>query len=269
MSELPTYDLSGTVALVTGAGSGIGRAAALLLAERGAVVGAVGRTESQLAEVVALIDANGGTAEVLVADVAVPDALALAVDRLVTTHGRLDAVFANAGINGVWAPVEEIEVDEWDQVVDINLKGTFLTAKFTVPHLKRAGGSLIICSSVQGTRMFSVTGSSVYAATKAAQVAFTKKLAVELGPSKVRVNVICPGWIRTEIRDNTYPRNLEEIAMQPPNEAYPRGRNPLTGREPGEPEQVAEVVAFLASRGASHVSGTEIWVDGGESLVVG
>ena len=261
---------AGKTALVTGAGSGIGKAAALELARQGASVGVLSRTTAQIEQTVAEIDASGGTATALTADVSQPEQMAAAVDALIAAYGRLDVVFANAGINGVWAPVEEITPEEWDATIDINLKGTFLTVKYSVPHLKRAGGgSIAICSSVQGTRMFSVTGSSVYSASKAAQVTFAKKLAVELGPARIRVNAICPGWFESEIGDNTFPRNVESIEMRPERSDFPRGSIPMTGGKAGDPAQIGKLVAFLASDDACHISGTEVWIDGAESLLIG
>ena len=117
--------------------------------------------------------------------------------------------------------------------------------------------------------MFSVTGSSVYAASKAAQVSFAKKIAVELGPAGVRVNVVCPGWIQSEIEENTFRRNTAKIKMQPDRSNYPQGAIPLTGGTPADAEDVAKLVAFLVSEDARHISGTEVWIDGAESLVVG
>ncbi|NKB68306.1 MAG: SDR family oxidoreductase [Candidatus Latescibacteria bacterium] len=255
------------VALVTGAGSGLGKATALELARQGARLGVLSRTATQIEEVAEEIRAAGGQATALTADVSQPEQMEAAVDKLVATYDRLDIVFANAGINGVWAPVEEITPEEWDQTIDINLKGTFLTIKYSVPHLKKTRGSIAICSSVQGTRVFNIAGSSVYSASKAAQVTFGKKLAVELSPSGVRVNIICPGWFSSEIGDNTFGRNLDAINARPTE--FPLGAIPLTGGKPGDPEQIGKLVAFLASDEARHITGTEVWIDGAESLVSG
>src|SRR3712207_3364333 len=129
--------LKDRVAFVTGAGSGIGKAAALLLAREGARVGALGRDEEELNRVVEEIRGAGGEAVALLADVSDAEAMRLAVARLYEEWNRLDIVFANAGVNGVWAPIEELEPDEWDSTLSINLKGTFLTVKYAVPHLKQ------------------------------------------------------------------------------------------------------------------------------------
>jgi NAD(P)-dependent dehydrogenase (short-subunit alcohol dehydrogenase family) len=257
------YDLTGKVALVTGGGSGIGRAAALLLAARGAKVGVLGRTEDDLRSAVSEIESHGGEALVLVADVTDPNAMSQAFDRLIERWGRLDVVFANAGVNGVWAPLEELTLEEWSRTVAINLTGTFLTVKYAAPHLKVRGGSVIVNASINGTRVFSNTGATAYASSKGGQVAFAKMVALELAAHHVRVNVICPGAIETSINEKTRKRDIEDIGV--PVE-FPKGWHPLRGK-PGSAEQVAQVVLFLASDAASHVTGTELWIDGGESLI--
>ena len=258
--------LTGKVALVTGAGSGIGKATAQLLAIEGAKVAALGRTQEEIEKTVTQIQASQGEAIPLVADISQPEQMQQAVEQLVNQWGRLDIVFANAGINGVWASLEDLTPQEWDKTIDVNLKGTFLTVKYAVPHLKKQGGSVIVTSSVNGTRMFSNTGATAYACTKAAQVAFTKMVALELAEQKIRVNVICPGAIDTNIDQNTERRELEEI--REPVE-YPEGQIPLTDGKSGTSEQVAQLVLFLGSDNSSHISGTEIWIDGTQSLLVG
>lgn len=258
--------LTGKVALITGAGSGIGKAAAVLLAKEGAKIGALGRSDDELKAVVSDIQAAGGEAITLKADISEPEQMQQAVEQLVNQWGRLDIVFANAGINGVWASLEDLTPQEWDKTMDVNLKGTFLTVKYAVPHLKKQGGSVIVTSSVNGTRMFSNTGATAYACTKAAQVAFTKMVALELAEHKIRVNVICPGAIDTNIDQNTERRELDEI--REPVE-YPEGQIPLTDGKSGTSEQVAQLVLFLASDNSSHISGTEMWIDGTQSLLVG
>jgi NAD(P)-dependent dehydrogenase (short-subunit alcohol dehydrogenase family) len=258
--------LKDRVALITGAGSGIGKAAALLLAREGARIGALGRTEEELKETVEEIRKMDGEAVILTADISEPEEMRRAVARLAKEWGRIDIVFANAGINGVWAPIEELTPEEWDKTLGINLKGTFLTVKYAVPWLKKRGGSVIVTSSVNGTRIFSNTGATAYSCSKAAQVAFTKMVALELADSRVRVNVICPGAIETNIDESTEKRDLEEV--QEPVE-FPEGEIPLTDGTPGTSEQVAQLVLFLASDASSHISGTEIWIDGAQSLLQG
>ena len=256
--------LAGKIALITGAGSGIGRASALLLAQEGAKIAALGRTEGQLKEVVADIQRNDGEAIPLLADVSRPDQMQRAVQQLVDAWGRIDVVFANAGINGVWASLEELEPEEWDKTLNINLKGTFLTVKYAVSYLKRQGGSIIVNSSVNGTRMFSNIGATAYACSKAGQVAFTKMIALELAKYRIRANVICPGSIVTQVGDNFEYRNRDRIR---PPVRYPEGAVPLTGGKPGTSEQVAQLVLFLASDASSHITGTEMLIDGAQSLL--
>ena len=258
--------LTGKVALITGAGSGIGKAAALLLAREGARVGALSREAGETQQTVDEIAAAGGEAISLVADVSQPEEMRRAVDELAGRWNRLDIVFANAGINGVWAPLEELQPEDWDRTLDTNLKGTFLTVKYAAPYLKRQGGAIVVTSSVNGTRIFSNTGATAYSSSKAGQVALTKMIALELAPQRVRANVICPGAIETNIDESTEKRDIEAVRI--PVE-YPEGSQPLTGGEPGSAEQVAQLVLFLVSDAASHITGSEIWIDGAESLLRG
>lgn len=257
--------LAGKVALITGGGEGIGKATALLFAREGARVAVLGRHRENLDPVVDQVAAEHGEAVPVCADISDPGQMQAAIKEIIDRWGRLDVVFANAGINGVWAPLEELEPDEWDRTMSINLKGTFLTVKYAVPHLKKQGGSVIVTSSINGTRVFSNTGASAYSSSKAAQVAFTKMAALELAPWKVRVNVICPGAIETSIDDNTERRHLEKV--QTPVE-FPDTDKPLE-RKPGSADQVARLVLFLASDASDHVTGTEMWIDGAESLIRG
>ena len=172
---------------------------------------------------------------------------------------------ANAGIHGVWAPIDDLTPDEWEQTIAVNLRGTYLTLHHAVPHLKRAGGgSIVIVSSIQGTRSFSSPGTTAYACTKAAQVTMAKKLAIELAASRIRVNVVCPGATDTDIDDKTEKRNLEAIATDRPDET-----NPLLGGRQMTSHEVAEVIAFLLAPAAGAVSGTEVWIDAAATLVRG
>ncbi|MCB0196664.1 MAG: SDR family oxidoreductase [Anaerolineae bacterium] len=259
-------EMTGKVAFVTGGSSGIGQAAVRRLAQAGVKVGVLGISEDSVYSATEDLHRAGYEVLPLVADVSSAMQMQQAVQKLVEKWGRLDIVFANAGINGVWAPIEEITAEDWDKTLEINLRGTFLTVKYTVPHLKKQGGSIVITASVNGTRMFSNTGATAYACSKAAQVAFAKMIALELAENKVRVNVICPGAISTSIEDNTERKDLDKV--KEPVE-YPEGQIPLTDGDPGKPEQVAELVFFLASDAASHITGTEMWIDGGQSLLQG
>jgi NAD(P)-dependent dehydrogenase (short-subunit alcohol dehydrogenase family) len=260
-------EFAGKVAMVTGAGSGIGRATALRLAGEGCAIGALSQTADEVEQVVHDIRSAGGRARALVADVADEDAMKAATADLVREYDRLDYLFANAGINGVWAPIDEIGPGEWDRTIATNLRGTFLTLHYGVPHLKRmGGGAIVITASVNGTRVFSNAGATAYSCTKAAQVAMAKMLALELAKFRIRVNVVCPGAIDTAIEASTTRRN-PNVAGEPVE--YPEGRIPLTDGQPGTAEQVADLVLFLLSDRARHVSGTPVWIDGAQSLLVG
>jgi NAD(P)-dependent dehydrogenase (short-subunit alcohol dehydrogenase family) len=255
------------VALVTGASSGIGEAAARKLAQEGAHVGVLGRTPEDTEKVTKDIQAAGGKATTLLADVSEPDELQKAIKQLGDAQGKIDIVVANAGINGTWASLDDLTVDDYEQTMGINFRGTFLTVKYALPYLRNAGGGAIaVVASVNGSRMFSNTGATLYASSKAAQVAFTKMTAIELAKDKVRINVICPGAIETEIDDNTDRVDLSKISY--PVE-FPEGKVPLTGGEPGKASQVADLIFFLTSDMSSHISGTEVWIDGAQSLLQG
>lgn len=258
-------ELSHKVALVTGAGSGIGRAAAMRLAREGATVGLLGHTEADLGDVADEIAQAGGVGLPLLADVADAAAMSEAVTTLVEHAGALHLVFANAGINGVWAPIDELQPDEWDRTIAVNLRGAYLTVHLTVPHLKRAGGDAIVLNaSINGTRTFSNTGATAYSTSKAAILARGKMLALELAATQIRVNIVCPGHVETSIEDNTRRRHLDRIGT--PVE-YPQGQIPL--QRDGEPGDVAELVLFLLSDRARQITGTPVWIDGGQSLLTG
>jgi NAD(P)-dependent dehydrogenase (short-subunit alcohol dehydrogenase family) len=259
-------DLNNKIALITGASSGIGRATANLFAQKGAVVGVFGRNEEEVKEVLEEILAAGGKAESYLSDLTDADSTKAAIDKFGQKHGRIDVLFANAGINGVWAPLEELKVEEFDKTVAVNLRGSFITLKFVLPYMCKGGGSIIINSSVNGNRIFSNTGATAYSCTKAAQVAMTRMLAVELARFNIRVNAICPGAIDTPINEKTEKRKIEKAKI--PVE-FPQGQIPLTGKEPGAPEDCAELTLFLASEMSKHISGAEIYVDGAQSLLQG
>lgn len=256
--------LDGRVAFVTGGGSGIGEASAKLMAAEGAAVAVMGRSRDKLDRVVGEIESAGGKALATPGDVSVAVDVEKAVADTVAKFGRLDIVFANAGINGMRCPIEEMTEAEWDLTLDTNLKGSFLAIKFAVPHLKAGGGgSIVLCSSINGTRSFGMAGASAYAASKAAQVALGKMLAVELGRSHIRVNIVCPGSVQSDLNQNTWNRNRESIVIK---RQFPDGHMPL-GVGAASADQLARLVLFLVSDAADHITGTEVWFDGGESLL--
>jgi NAD(P)-dependent dehydrogenase (short-subunit alcohol dehydrogenase family) len=247
-------DLTGKVAAITGGGSGIGKGAALAFAECGCRVALIDRTLDSCTETVNEIHQNGGQAEAFPADVTMPDQMRKVYEDVDKRFGRLDIVYANAGINGVWAPIEDLTPEEFDLTIGVNLKGRFLTIKYAVPLLRRQGGSVLVTSSVNGTRIFSNTGANAYSTSKAGQLAMAKMLAVELGQYGIRVNVICPGAISTNIQGSTEQRNTESIKI--PVE-YPRGTSPLVGDKSGDASQVGRLALFLASDMADHITGVK------------
>src|SRR3712207_1935458 len=252
------------VAFITGAASGIGEGTARRFAQEGAAVALADVQAEQGERVRSEIEAAGGQAIYVDCDVSDADAVRQALDQTVERFGKLDIVFANAGINGVWAPIEELQPEEWAKTLAINLTGTYLTVHYAVPHLKRNGnGSIIITSSVNGTRTFSNPGASAYSATKAGQVAFMKMIALELGRHHIRCNAICPGFIHTNIQQRTEARNVEQIGIAV---ELPQG-SPAVDAGKGDSYEVADTCLFLASDLSRHVSGVELFVDGGASLL--
>jgi NAD(P)-dependent dehydrogenase (short-subunit alcohol dehydrogenase family) len=263
---MPDRRLEGKIAVVTGGGSGIGRASSIAFARQGAKVYLLDRTPEHAEDTRKEIEKAGGTAIVIPCDISQPELVERAFQTLEGQEEHVDILFANAGINGTKAPIETMEISDWDRTINTNLRGTFATVKYAIPYMKNKGGSIVITSSVNGNRVFSGFGFSAYSSTKAAQVAFMKMAALELAQYKIRVNAICPGAIHTNIEDSTYPsEDLKDIVI--PVE-YPEGSHPLEHR-PGSAEQVAQLVQFLASDESSHVTGTEIYVDGAESLLRG
>ncbi|WP_101845465.1 SDR family NAD(P)-dependent oxidoreductase [Halobacillus sp. Marseille-P3879] len=257
--------LEGKVALVTGGGSGIGKASALQLAKEGARVALADIKEDDAKETKEEIESFGGKALIIETDVSKEEGIERCYKQLIDQFGRLDIIFSNAGVNGKITPIEDMAVEEWQQTIDTNLKSTFLTVKHAIPYMKEEGGSIIITSSVNGNRTFSNFGFSAYSSSKAGQMAFGKMAALELARYHIRVNVICPGAIETNIEENTHPEedNLEKIKI--PVE-FPEGNQPLQNR-PGRPEEVADLIVFLGSDKSRHITGTELFIDGAGSLL--
>jgi NAD(P)-dependent dehydrogenase (short-subunit alcohol dehydrogenase family) len=256
--------LENKVAFITGGASGIGAGMARRFAEEGASIAIADVTREREEQLGSELQAVGRQVLFLECNVSKPDDVQRAIAATVEQFGKLDIVCANAGINGMWAPVEEIEPDEWDRTIDVNLKGTFLTVHYAVPYLKKnGGGSIIITSSVNGTRMFSMPGGSAYSTSKGGQVAFMKMMAVELGRHNIRCNAICPGLINTNIEENTERRHVDKIDIKI---KYPTGI-PAVQHGMGEPADVADVCLFLASDESRFVSGVEIYVDGAASML--
>lgn len=256
--------LAGKVALVTGGGSGIGAGAGRAFAAAGAMVAVVDFRAEAAETVTREITAAGGQALALVADVTAEAAVARAVAETVSRFGGLHIVFANAGINGMQTPIEEMTLDEWHATIETNLTGTFLTVKHAIPHLRAAGGgAIIVTASVNGTRLFSAPGYAAYSASKAGQTVFARMAATELARWGIRVNTIMPGAVETNLGERTYRRNLGAVRY---DIKMPERFPPLTGR-PATVEEIADTVLFLASDASRHITGAEIVIDAGHTLL--
>jgi NAD(P)-dependent dehydrogenase (short-subunit alcohol dehydrogenase family) len=248
--------LQGKTALVTGAASGIGRASALLFAAEGASIVALD-IAPEVEATVAAIRSAGGRATCLVKDSSAEAEIAAAVALAVQDFGGLDLCFANAGISGGLVPFFEETAERWTQILQINLIGTFLAAKYAalamVPHRR---GSIICTASVAGLR--SGAGCMPYSASKAGVISLVQTAANQLTGTGVRINAICPGLIETGMT-----RPIFEQARARGSEGKIGQLNPL--RRSGVPEEIAQTALFLASDASSYVNGQAIAVDGGLS----
>lgn len=256
--------LDNKVAFITGGASGIGAGTARRFAQEGARLILADVQDEEGQALCAELEAQGHQAMYVHCDVSDANAVQKAIEAGVQRFERLDIVFANAGINGVWTPIEELQPAEWDKTLNTNLRGTYLTVHFAVPHLKAAGGgSILITSSINGTRTFSNAGASAYSTSKAGQIGFMKMIALELGRHNIRCNAICPGAIHTHIGERTQKRHTEEIGIKI---EFPEG-SPALHEGQGKPVDIADTCLFLASDMGRHVTGVDIYVDGGSSLM--
>lgn len=256
--------LAGKIAIITGAAGGMGEASALLFAREGAKIAAVDLNEARVAPVVDAIRAAGGTAIAIGADISKTGDVQRIVDRTVAEIGLPNILFNNAGVDTEnKRSILDISEEAFDRCVEVNLKGVWLMTKHVAPRMIEAGGGSIVNTASIAASI--VASSAGYCASKAGVVALTKVTAVELGKHGIRVNVICPGAIETEIGDNTQQRHTE--AAEVPAE-YPAGEIPLTGERPGRAKDIAELVLFLSSNRSRHISGSPVWIDGAQSLLV-
>jgi NAD(P)-dependent dehydrogenase (short-subunit alcohol dehydrogenase family) len=249
--------LQGKRAVVTGAGSGIGRASARRFAAEGAALLIVDKTAAAVEETAAQIKAAGGTAIALAADAGSESDVRGFVDKAVRDLGGLDVVYANAGISGGLVPLLEQSVELWQEILRVNLIGPFLAIRHAAPHMVKQGKGAIICTaSVAGLR--ASAGGHPYSASKAGVISLVQTAANSLTGTGVRVNAICPGLIETGMT-----RPIFERARERGSEAKIGQLNPL--QRPGEPEEIAAMALFLASDEASYVNGQAFAVDGGLS----
>jgi NAD(P)-dependent dehydrogenase (short-subunit alcohol dehydrogenase family) len=246
----PTYDFNNQVALVTGASSGMGRAAAKAFADAGASVVLVDRDEARLKETLAEITAGGGKAIVIIGDVSDESLAKMAVDRAVAEFGQLDMAYNNAGILGPMCPLVEETGEGFDQVNAVNLRGVWTFMKHELIQMKKQGsGAIVNCSSLGG--LVGLPGRAAYHATKHGVIGLTKSAALDVAAEGIRVNAICPGCVDTPMGDGIDPAAMKEFLKEQP-----------IGRM-GRPEEVAAAVLWLCSPAASFVLGVALPVDGG------
>ena len=244
-------EFEGKVAIVTGGSFGIGRAAALLFAKKGAKVVVADCIEEQ--ETIQLIKSLGGEAIFVQCDVSKSEEVKAMVDKTIQVYGRLDFAFNNAGIEGVSAPTQDCTEENWDKTININLKGVWLCMKYQIPHmLKQGKGAIVNNASIAGLVGF--LGAPSYVASKHGVIGLTKNAALENAKLGIRVNAVCPGVIKTPMIDRFTGKNKEVEKQFESME--PIGRM-------GQAEEVAEAVVWLCSDSASFVTGITMPVDGG------
>ena len=247
--------VEGKVALVTGGGGGIGRAASLAFAREGARVAVADFAAAAAHETVAQINADGGQAITLTGDVTRAGDVRAMIGDTIATYGRLDCAFNNAGIAPYQVDASGKKTAEWseesfDRMIAVNLKGVWLCMKEELPQMQQQGGGAIVnTASIAG--LIGLVTSSAYVAAKHGVIGLTKTAALEYADAKIRVNAVCPGFIKTQMTEETMRRRGEAIMAQIP------------ARRMGEPGEIAEMVVWLCSERASYVTGAAYNVDGG------
>jgi NAD(P)-dependent dehydrogenase (short-subunit alcohol dehydrogenase family) len=248
-----TAELQGKVALVTGGTSGIGRDTAVLFAKAGAKVVVTGRREVEGKETVDLIRAACGDGVFVKADVSKAAEVDALVQRTVEKFGRLDVAFNNAGIEGHWLPIVEQSEEDWDQTIDINLKGVWLCLKYEIRQMLKQGGGGAIVNMASAAGLMGLAGAATYSASKHGVIGLTKSAALETARSGIRVNVVCPAVVETPMADRAY--------EQPEIHKFVLGLHPM-GRF-GRPEEISEAVLWMCSDRASFMTGQSLVLDGG------
>jgi len=247
------------VALITGASSGIGRATAEAFAAKGARVVVAARRQDELASLVTEIEARGGKASAIKTDVSAANDVERMVAHAIEAFGRLDYAVNNAGIEGQWVGITDLPEDEWDRVLDINLKGTFLCLKYEARAMLDCGhgGAIVNIGSVNSFLGFP-TGSA-YVTSKHGLIGLTTCVSAELAPQGIRVNLVCPGFIDTPMHHRARGIFGDEL--------YDKGLLPSVHlRRAGRPEEIARSIVFLCSDEAIYITGTTLTPDGGFTL---
>lgn len=248
------HPLKDKVAIITGGGSGIGRATALMMAQRGAKVAITGRTEARLAHVVEEIVAQGGQALAVAMDVMEEASIAAGITRVVDHFGGLHILHSNAAQTGLMhedALIADMDVAFWDRTFATNLRGSMLCAKHAIPHLLSAGGGSIVFTG-SGKGLAGDVDYPAYGTTKAGMLGLSKYIATQYGKQGIRSNVVVVGLVMTEALDDNMPPEAQKLMTEHNLVDYL-----------GRPEDIAEVVAFLASDQARYVTGASIVADGG------
>ena len=249
-------NFSNKVIFVTGAGTGIGRATAVTFARAGARVVAVGRTDSSLQETTRQIEAIGGEALAIRCDVTHTDEIKAALDQTISRFGRLDFAFNNAGAEQPSTAASDISEDEWDRVLDVNLRAVFVCMKHQIPLLRKQGGGVIVNTS-SGAGVKGFPGQAAYCAAKHGLIGLTRAAALDYAKDNIRVNAVCPGIIDT-------PRMERFTGGTPEGRAGAIAQEPV-GR-PGNSEEIANTVLWLCSDMSGFVVGASIVVDGGQTV---
>lgn len=254
-------DMNNNVALVTGASSGIGRATAEAFAAKGARVVLAARRQDELASLVAEIEGRGGKATAITTDVSNAEDVERMVAHAVQTFGRIDYAVNNAGIEGTLAGIVDLAEDDWDRVLDINLKGIFLSMKYEAKAMlvSGKGGAIVNVGSVNSFLGFP-TGSA-YVASKHGMIGLTTSASAELAPQGIRVNIVCPGFVDTPMHQRIRGLIGDEVVD---NVLLPN----VHLRRAGRPEEIARSIVFLCSDEASYITGTTLTPDGGYTLTV-
>jgi NAD(P)-dependent dehydrogenase (short-subunit alcohol dehydrogenase family) len=244
---------TGRVAIVTGGGSGIGRATALRFAAGGAAVVVADVNGQGAEETVARIIAAGGQAKAVTADVTDPAQVEAMVGVAAQGLGRLDIAFNNAGTSGVFGPTADADVDEWRRVIEVNLTSVFLCLRAEIPVMLRGGGGAIVNTS-SGAGLMGFAGLPAYVASKHGVIGLTRSAALEYAKEGIRVNAVCPGTVRTPMLEGF--TGGDEDALQAMGQMMPIGRL-------ATPDEIAGAVVWLCSDEASYVTGHAMAVDGG------